>query len=180
MRYISILTLLVATMTGCGKDTLLQEKRRDFADLTGYLNAEETELKNRKVNYEKTIVFNGKRENKVPERFEWGKELKPFYECDLNETAMISDYRCDSLKRGDSTTVTYDALGKREKVRKMEIVLYNHLIHSITIRTSLSNPWFTLERELYYEKGEGYSIAESRKMALTGRDSLNIRVVFRP
>lgn len=180
MKYFSILTFLFAILTGCRKDTLLQEKRQDFADLTGYLNTEQKELRSNKVSYEKTIVFNGKREKKVPEHFEWGKELKPFYECDLNQTSMISDYRCDTLKQGDSTTVTYSAISKKEKVRHLHIVLHNHSIHSINIRTSIRNPWFTLERELYYEKGNGYSIAENRKMALTGRDSLNIRVIFRP
>jgi len=180
MRYFHILTCMVALFTGCGKDTDREEKRRDFADLTRYLNDEETEMMGKKVNYEKTIFINGKWEKKVLDRFEWRKELKPFYECDLNETAMDTDYRCDSLKRGDSTTVTYTARGSREKVRKMEIDLYKDVIYNLNIRTSISNPWFTLERELYYQKNKGYSIAENRKMALTGRDSLNIRVIFQP
>lgn len=180
MRYHVILTCMIAIITGCDKDAVRQEKGRDFTDLTVYLNEEETELMSKKVSYEKTIFFNGKREKKVPDRFDWRKELKPFYECNLNEISMITDYRCDTLKRGDTTTITYSARGEREKVRKMSIVLYDHGIQRINIRTSISNPWFSLERELYYQKNQGYSIAESRKMALTGRDSLNIRVIFRP
>ena len=163
----------------CGNRSEMVVKKDDFADITEFLNREKSELGQGGVHFIKTVDLNGTRQTKSTDHFDWNRELKPFYECDLNMLAMINDYRTDTLLKGDTTKITYTGIATRLKVSSMTVTYHANDLQSIEIRTSATNPWLMLERSLYYQKHLGYSLAENRKMTLSGEDSLNISVTFK-
>lgn len=108
----------------------------------------------------------------------WEHELKPFFESDIDKPAWHLAYICDTVKTDSLMQVVYVANDEKAPVRRMQIDYLQEQIQRIDIQFEKNNPWFSLKRNLIYQRNIGYQISGEQNMVLSDPSLFEINVKF--
>ena len=170
-RYIVIFMLFLVSACHNGSKEITQPK---FFRLHEYIEQQIVQLTASSKKLSKKISKDGKQEEKVISRVSWKKELRPFFDADINRSAWFKAFHIDTLKTVGGYHLIYIALEAKLSVRKMDISLQSDTVNSITIFTEKKNSYFSSAQQLIYIPGKGYSIIGNQKVILADPISYEI------
>lgn len=184
MMYLRLIVFAVflSTVFSCGNSTQPQEEAKKvdfFFDVEGYFESEMERLNSLQPTVSKTAAINEKRETKTLEKVDFGKELKPFADSDINRLSWQEKYSTqrDTLDSGQ-IVLTHEALDESLRVRKIEVYQTKDVVTQVVIRKKMRNALAGSEQLLSYNPQSGYSIVNDQALMLSEGKKMAIEVSF--
>jgi len=169
----------IIILLGCQVESV-KVTQPPFFDLNDFFEKELTTFSNLKQ-INKTVILNGKKEEKTLKEFNLKKDLEIFTDSNINKVAWLDKYKVDSLsnENGLVKKITYQAIDDKVKTRKMVIEYSNGEVKRISINNASSNQVASLNQNLNYIPKEGYSIQSSQNVSLSESQELSVEVEFK-
>lgn len=156
---------LTWTVTGCvrlDEDARQRAGQPSFFDLSEYFDSEIERLRQSQPRATKRIILGEEEQEQQWDSLDYGQELKPFVDSDINRPAWYDKYRTDTLRHleNQTSTLQYTALDDKLRVRKLEVTRRNADQQVIEIRVVKETDSLVeeLRQELSYRPGEGYTV----------------------
>jgi len=163
---------------GCQVESV-QVTQPPFFDLNTFFEKELEFLSNLKE-INKTVILNGKKEEKTLNDFDLKKDLEIFTDSNINKVAWLDKYKVDSLTNvnGLLEKIIYQALDEKVKTRQLIIEYSSGEVKSISIKNASSNQVALLNQDLKYIPKKGYMILSSQEVSLSDEQKLSVEVEF--
>ena len=164
MKNVFLITCFLVLISACNTP---QEKINTTDIDFNYIKLLDQEIKNLSnmhAGLQKSIYYQGKNEKKTIDAPDWDKELRPFFQCNIQTPAFNKLYSESRRVSGDSLILVYTARTDKSEVRRLEIYLLRLKLDSIRAELFRQNSYFTLNETLQYAPDYGYLISGSQKM----------------
>jgi hypothetical protein len=127
----------------------------------------------------KKVTAGNKTEERLFENPDWGRELKPFAECDISSPEMTGSYSVDSTvgDHGDSVLV-YRARAATMRVDIMEVRFRLGKAVEITAVRETNNQYYRAEQTFVYRPGSGFEITSMQDMIFKDPRTVIIEATF--
>ena len=102
--------------SGEGIETNVDLDKKIYFDLKEYLDLEKQRLASLS-SFSKTVFVNGEKEQKKVEHLDFEKELKPFYDSDINRPAWSDKYKIDSVFQNGNQLQSLIYVATNEKLK---------------------------------------------------------------
>ena len=149
----------------CISCTLKEQEKvavKTYFDVADYFKNEAQRLNKINPIVDKTVLVNGKEENKKIKIQNWEREFSSFTAADINKTSWRGSF---DQKLTDSLTVYTSASGKIP-VKKLVVSFINKKVSSIKIFIVNTNDLYTSTDSLYYYPDSVYLIKKNQKISL--------------
>lgn len=134
--YFSILTLLVISLfmlSGCEEPTKKASIR--YHDIAGFVKQQKARLIQQHAKLVKTGGTDGKLSTVSLDSVNWGHELDPFLQADINKPSWQGFFKQDSSIHGDTVVFNYAPTKEELTVRALTVkTIAGHGIKSFTAR----------------------------------------------
>ncbi|BDS11368.1 hypothetical protein [Aureispira anguillae] len=150
-----------------------------FFDLKNFLDQEVKHLNSSNIKVQKNIRYNKKTEEKVVQIDDWKKELKVFYESDINKPSWSDKYTLDSSSIGDGLSLLhYKAIDQNLSTQVLDIKLIGQKVHSILVVKKTSNQVYESQQYLTYIPGKSYTIKNTQDVILFDKNDYLIEAKY--
>jgi hypothetical protein len=175
-----LLFFSILGLTACdGQQEKTEEERTiRFFDLKGYFEKEKERILSLPY-LEKTVIHMGKSEVRriEPDSSQLEADLSAFTKADLNRPDWLDKYQIDSIQDNGGTQLSYSALEKDLRVRRIDIFLdVKGEVKELRVRKKSSSPIADFDQRLKYRPAEGFRIESIQKNAVGGQDSISVDV----
>lgn len=160
MRFI-LICLLVFSISACSYDNKEKEDPIYF-DLKSYFNNEAARLTKNNQLVDKTVMINGKAEQKKLKINNWEQEFSSFIDADINKASWRGSF---TLSKADHKE-TYTSDSKKIPVKKVEIFLMDKKVAGIKIFINNKNDLYNSSDSLVYYPDSLYEIKKTQKIKL--------------
>lgn len=177
------LLLLTAFLFGCiqGDAVDTSSVSQQFFDLKGYFESEVERLnKSGNSRAKKTVVADGKTEERIIDSVDFQRELGFFAGSDINRPAWSDKYVVDTLlnEHNQILQLSYKCNDEKLKIRKIVIEFEYPEVSKVFIENNTSNSIATSSQMLVYQPAIGYSIESHHKVAMGGEELFKVEVKF--
>ncbi|MFI5453774.1 hypothetical protein ACHMWN_16670 [Pedobacter sp. UC225_61] len=162
----------------CSACTLKEQDKtqaKTYFDLETYFKQEATRLTKSNQPIYKTVLVNGKAEEKKLLIKNWEKEFSSFIDADINKTSWRGSFK---LTKTDSLT-TYTSDSKKIPVKKLEIAYKNNKVMAIKIFVTNTNDLYTSQDSLSYYPDSLYQIKKIQHIKLMDEKNYQITGKFK-
>lgn len=177
MRLILFLSFIVFF---CGCDAP-QENTSMYFDIPGFIDKEVIHLAEKVRTLKKNLRYNEKEEQQFIEKPDWKKELKPFFETDLNKPAYAGRFELDSSFAGDTLKISYNSTNNKSDLQLAEVYYYKREPIKIAVLFTEKNALFTSNKRLVYFCDSLFEIAGEQELRLSTTSSYSVQgIVIKP
>lgn len=141
-----------------------------FFDIPQYFSKEIERLTNENPLVTKEVHSNAESETKDLHIKDWGNELSPFLNIDLNKEV----YQNIIVKDSTHDTVHYSFLDNDVDLKSVRLIYQEGEIALIEIETKTKNLLYESDEKLHYSKGKKYSIEKVQKVKVLGQNEYKI------
>ncbi|RZJ80995.1 MAG: hypothetical protein EOO47_05790 [Flavobacterium sp.] len=153
---------LLSLFISCTSKSENKDVVKSYFDLEGYFTKEAERLTLDKRSVKKTVVINGKAEEKEVKISDWKNELQNFISSDINKASWKGEFKA---LENDSSLV-YTANNAKIPIKSVTVTLQNREPKSIKIISQNENTLYNSHDTLVYEAGSFYQIIKSQKIKL--------------
>ena len=148
-----------------------------FFDVKTYFKTEIERLQRDVRQVKKTVIVNGKAEEKILDNVVFADELAPFVNSDINRPAWLDQYNALKINGDQRYELKKD---KQLKTKLLSVHFADEAERplSIYVLNSESSAVTDYTQELKYNALEGYSIESRQKTALSGEEAVVVKVTF--
>lgn len=174
--FLSVLFSLLL-LTSCNekpKETVVPS----FFNVKTYFTSQALLLTTNKISLKKFITKDQATEEKFIASPEWDIELKPFAECDINNSSISASYTVDTLADEFASSVTYKAKEPSLKVQKLSLFFAGDSLTLLSIVIKSNSFYYKHSSILNYTPWKGYSITNFQKMTFSQGNKLTFQGVF--
>ncbi len=164
--------LLVVLLCSCTNNQ--KEQKKLYFDIKGYFQQEAKRLKKLNPTVTKTVIVNGKTEQKKIKISDWEKELKSFEDGDINKDAWRNLF---AVTKSNDLTI-YTNVDDKITVKKLGVAVRNKELNYIGIFISNKNILYSSRDTLTYAPNEYYEIKKTQKISLMSEKRYVIRATF--
>lgn len=111
--------ILAASLAGCVEPA--KKVSSKYADIAGFVKAQQARLTSAHALLVKTGGTNGKLETVKLDSVNWAHELDPFLQADINKPSWQGFFQVDSSKTGDTILYSYQATKDELTVRSLKV-----------------------------------------------------------
>ena len=172
MRFIFI-CLFFISFSACSYDNKEKENPIYF-ELESYFKNEAVRLTKNNQLIDKTVMINGKAEQKKIKINNWEQEFSSFIDADINKASWRGSF---TLSKAD-TLETYTSESKKIPVKKVEIFLKDKKVVGIKIFIANKNDLYTSSDSLVYFPDSLYEIKKTQKIKLMDGKQYIVRGKF--
>ena len=172
---LALLTLSLAALVACTPKPVEQKVAVDVHfDLSGLLDEQIEQLLAANAQLEKFLTSGEDKETITitPDSLGWARQLRLFYEADINKPGFKGDYFEEELPaiNGASKTI-FSAKNQKHPVQVMECIYEEGRLKEIRVLVKETNTIYnaTKEMNLYFDEGEklvGFNIQGGESMTL--------------
>ena len=167
--------------------TQYQTGKTTFFDVKTYFKTEIERLQRDVRQVKKTVIVNGKAEEKTLDNVVFADELAPFVNSDINRPAWLDQYNALKINGDQRYELKKD---KQLKTKLLSVHFADEaerplpekngisFVNSIYVLNSESSAVTDYTQELKYNALEGYSIESRQKTALSGEEAVVVKVTF--
>ena len=159
---ILLFCLVIAFFTSCNINEQEKVKIKTYFDLETYFKKEAKHLAEKKGPIDKTVIINGKAEQKIISINNWEKELGSFIDADINKASWRGSFQF--LTIGDAKI--YTSQSEKIPVKKVEVREKDGKVISIKIFVHNINDLYISQDSLSYFPDSLYRIKKSQKIKL--------------
>ncbi|SEQ94966.1 hypothetical protein [Pedobacter rhizosphaerae] len=165
------LCIFVLAFSACSSDK--QPENTDnqaYFDLPGYFKKEIARLQKIDPQVNKTVVTNGRSEQKNIKIADWAQELAIFVDADINKTSWRGSF---SVSKTDSTQ-RFTSDNKKIRIKELAITNKGTQIKRIEILVAVKNILYTSTDTLIYCPDSLYEIKKQQKIKLLSQKNYAI------
>lgn len=174
-RFLFVFTLV--TMIACEQVPSINQNNTElfFFDLKGFFDTEIDYLNEHQPSLYKKIRYKEQEEEKVVSIKDWKKELKVFYDSDINKPSWKDKYTLDSTQLDNGLSLLhYQAIDENLSTQVLDVKLKGKEVHSILIIKKASNQVYESQQYLTYIPKKSYSIKKTQDVVFFDEDDYNI------
>jgi hypothetical protein len=174
MRKLTLYALLIF----CSACTFKEQDNlssKSYFDLSGYFKGEAARLTKANWPIDKTVMVNGKMEEKKLTITNWEKEFDSFISSDINKASWKGAFK---MAKNDNTT-TYTSNSDKIPVKKVEVAYQNEKIKAIKIFVTNTNNLYTSKDTLSYYPDSLYQIKKTQSIKLMDEKKYQITGKFK-
>ncbi len=165
---------LAVTFASCKPDIRENVGPIKYFDLKGYFRADSARLNLKHPLVTKTVKHNGDMQTKKLYISNWGRELEPFINSDINKPAWRGSY---AIKTGKGLII-YKAATPDLKTQEIVIKQAGGKVKWILVRNHTKNLLYENTEELSYFPDSLYRIIKSQHVRLMGKNIYSVKGVF--
>ncbi|RYG10192.1 MAG: hypothetical protein EOO07_22590 [Chitinophagaceae bacterium] len=154
---------LLSLFISCSSKNENKDVVKSYFDLEGYFTKEAERLSKTNPSVNKTVVVNGKAEEKQLKIGDWKTELQSFIGSDINKASWKGEF---NTQESDSSLV-YTANNAKIPIKSVTVTLQNRQPKSIKVISQNENTLYNSHDTLVYEADSFYQIIKSQKIKLT-------------
>lgn len=162
----------------CSACTLKEQDKiatKSYFDLESYFKQEATRLTKANQLIDKTVLVNGKAEEKNLLIKDWEKEFSSFIDADINKASWRGSFK---LAKTDSLT-TYTSNSDKIPVKKLEITYKDNKVMAIKVFVTNTNNLYTSQDSLSYYPDSLYQIKKTQHIKLMDEKKYQITGKFK-
>ncbi|TKC04610.1 hypothetical protein FA048_19300 [Pedobacter polaris] len=133
-----------------------------YFDLETYFKQEAVRLAKKNQPIDKTVIINGKAEQKKLIINNWEQEFNSFIDADINKASWKGSF---IFTKSDQLEI-YTSNSKKIPVKKIEIAYVNEKVKSIRVFIVNTNDLYTSKDSLTYYPDSLYEIKKTQKIKL--------------
>ena len=156
-----LICLIVFSISACNSNNKEKENPIYF-DLKSYFSSEAVRLTKNDQVVDKTVMINGKAEQKKIKISNWEQEFSSFIDADINKASWRGSF---ALSKADNLE-TYTSDSKKIPVKKVEIFLMDKKVIGVKIFINNKNDLYTSSDSLVYYPDSLYEIKKTQKIKL--------------
>ncbi|WP_207423599.1 hypothetical protein [Desertivirga brevis] len=144
---------------------------KSYFDISGFFSSEAASLHNEGATVLKTVIQNGKTEQKNITNINWKTELELFSNSDINKPAWDKSYKVSTTPY----STEYKALDAKLRTRKIRIEKKaDGKAKHIYIQNEVNNMLYSTTEELHYYPDSLYEIQKSQTVLILGDNNYKI------
>ena len=159
-KYVFLLAVFVVSCDAPDQET--HNATPAYFDLKDYFIKEAEALNRQNPFIDKTVVVNGKAEQKHVKISNWTKELSAFMDADINKPAWSGEFSSTSNEDG----VSYSSRNEQVPIKKIQINKRNGVVTGLEIMIHNSNYLYSSTDTLRYYPDSLYSIKKAQQIKL--------------
>lgn len=167
-KQLSFCVILLCLACNVKEEKKIEDKL--YFDLNGYFNKEATRLTKTNPTVFKTVVVNGKIEEKNLKLHNWKQEFSSFIDADINKASWRGSF---TVNKTDSSA-TFTSQNKKIPINKVEIRFLNKDVASVKIFINNKNYLYNSNDSLTYYPDSLYEIKKTQNIKLM--DAKNYQV----
>lgn len=167
-KQLSFCVILLCLACNVKEEKKVEDKM--YFDLDGYFKKEATRLTKTNPTVFKTVVVNGKTEEKNLKLQNWKQEFSSFIDADINKASWRGSF---TVSKTDSL-ITYISENKKIPISKVEVRFLHQSIASVKIFINNKNYLYTSSDSLIYYPDSLYRIKKTQNIKLI--DAKNYQV----
>ncbi len=168
---------LAASLAACKPDIKETAATSQYFNLKGFFKADSARLTQRHPLVTKTVMHNDEQETKQVTIGNWGQELSPFSQSDINKPAWRHSYR-SQVTTGFTVYTALDpklitrriAISRDSATQKVKWILINNSTHNLL---------YTSAEKLTYYPDSLYQIEKKQTIRLIGTNRYLIKGVIK-
>lgn len=161
MRNFALFCVL-AMFASCNLKSNEKQNTQAYFSISDYFKNEVARLSKNNPSILKTVVVNGKAEQKTLQVTNWQQELSSFIEADINKASWKGSFQ---LVKTDTSEV-YRSQSDKIPVKKLIVVKENDKVKSVKIFLANENNLYTSNDSLVYNTQDFYEIKKTQKIKL--------------
>jgi hypothetical protein len=162
----------------CSACTLKEQDKiavKTYFDMESYFKQEAARLTKANQAIDKTVLVNGKTEEKKLLIKNWEKEFSSFIDADINKASWRGSFK---LTKTDSLT-TYTSNSEKIPVKKLEITYKDNKVMAIKVFVTNTNDLYTSQDSLSYYPDSLYQIKKTQHIKLMDEKKYQITGKFK-
>ena len=170
--------ILYSFIVFCSACTLKEQDNlgtKTYVDLAGYFKKEALRLKQNNLPIDKTVMVNGKMEEKKLNIADWEKEFDSFISADINKASWRGAFQTAI----NNNVTTYTSNSDKIPVKKVEVAYHNEKIIAIKIFVTNTNNLYTSKDTLSYYPDSLYEIKKVQSIRLMSEKKYQITGKFK-
>jgi hypothetical protein len=174
----SIFFLIFIFCISCNLEEKEKIKVKTYFDVETFFKNEAKRMTDQNRSFQKTVVVNGKSEQKIVSIKNWLKEFEAFIAADINKASWRGAFKISST----ANTKCYSSTSDKIPVKKLEVVKKDGKVVSIKIYVEQINALYTSQDSLSYFPDSLYRIKKSQQIKLMEKKKYEVigRLVDRP
>ena len=170
----SILLFLIPFCISCSEKKNAKQELYYFS-LKNFFQDEVKRLNSQKPLVNKSVIHNGKLEEKKIQLSDWSTELSLFRESDINKNSWKNSFRKDSSDK----KIVYTSLDDDIRTKKIEIIFGDHQqVEALKVLNSTRNFLYQSSEELTYFPDSLYQIHKKQQVFILGENDYLITSLF--
>lgn len=161
---------IVVFCASCNLKGEEKAKVKTYFDIETYFKAEAKRMAIKNGPIHKTVVINGKAEQKVISIKNWEKEFGAFIDADINKASWRGSFQVS----GKADTKIYTSQSEKIPVKKLEVIEKKGKVISVQIFIHNINDLYISQDSLSYFPDSLYRIKKSQKIKIMGQKSYEI------
>lgn len=159
---IRLICLLVIFSAACSNYDDHAREQPLYFDIGSYFKAEAIRLTKANQTIDKTVIVNGKAEQKKLTITNWQQEFSSFIDADINKASWRGSFNYKKLGEIE----TYTSANKKIPVKKLTVAFEGKKVKSIKIFIQNTNDLYTSKDSLTYFPDSLYFIQKIQKIKL--------------
>lgn len=171
--------VIFQSCTGEGIGTNVNLEKNIYFNLKEFLDLEKERLSSVSP-FSKTVFVNGEKEQKEIKYLDFEKELKPFYDSDINRPAWSDKYKIDSVfqKGNQLHSLVYVATDEKLKTRRLSIDFKDNEVVLIDINNASKSSVANTFQVLTYDPTSGFTIESTQDVSFMDENKFRIEIKF--
>lgn len=175
MKRLCISFLVAMLAISCNLKDKEKAGTKTYFDLEGYFKKEAIRLSKTNPIINKTVLINGKEEQKNINIKNWEQEFKSFIDADINKASWKGSFN-ETIVEG---LTTYTSISDKIPVKKLEISLEKNRLTSIKVYLTNANDLYTSQDSLSYYPDSLYQIKKTQHIKLMDTKQYRITGKFK-
>ncbi|RZL34245.1 MAG: hypothetical protein EOP00_31955 [Pedobacter sp.] len=152
----------LALFLSCSLKSNEKAETQTYFSVSNYFKNEVARLSKNNPSIIKTVLVNGKAEEKKLQIKNWQQELSSFIEADINKASWKGSFQ---MIKSDTSEI-YTSQSDKIPVKKLIIIKAGDSVKSVKIFLANENNLYTSNDSLVYNSDEFYEIKKTQKIKL--------------
>lgn len=170
--------LICAGSCAPNQEEIQQPSVDPFFDVDSFFREEIAVWDSLQPTVTKQVLFDGVEEVGEFDSLDYDTQLRVFLDSDINKPAWFDKYRIDTIREeGRGYRVQYTSLSPKLRVQKLEVQWREGEPVAIHVEKATRSLLETLEQNLTYQTGEGFTLEmlQKRLWGKTTRTTIEVR-----
>lgn len=177
MRFSNLLLLCLLALSSCFAPKSEDEANiaKKFFSLKEFFTNEAIRLDSQNLHIRRTVRVNNDVSEALDSFPNWTNEFQLLKNFDINKSALLDDYKIDSVVNDNQKHYFYENISQKQSVRLIHIYWTQANIPDLIEVTAIDESYFKQEEFLYsYQPSKAYGVVGYRKSIFSGKKEFEI------